>query len=179
MRPGRLLTDCPKVSNQSRVLVLTSKVHQIKVLRIKELEKNWYIGYTHTHPLKRKKRVGILSASDVRYLGRETRVSFRGKSKIFDLPVLLSHGSVSVVDLDNTPVEVGDHVDLNYPDGFDYEIYVPISEKFDGVLFDPLRNQEIIINKNSYNIELIQTSVKSFTKRQSDRIKYNIGKLIN
>lgn len=179
VRPGRLLTDCPTVSNQARVLVLTSKVYQIKVLRIKEVEKNWYLGYTRFPPLARKKRIGILSASEVRYLGRNTKVTFRKNRRIFKLPILLSHGSITVVDLDNVPVDEGDYVDLNYPDGFDFEIYVPVDKKFNGVLYDPLRNQEIIIKRISYNSELIKASVKLFTKRQSDRIKFNVGKLFN
>ena len=55
--------------------------------------------------------------SESRYLGKDINVMYKKNDRQYTLPVLLSHGSITIIDLRNVPIKVNDVVYLNEPNG--------------------------------------------------------------
>ena len=58
-------------------------------------------------------RIGMLSASESRYLGKDINVIYKKNDRQYILPVLLSHGSITIIDLRNVPIKVNDVIPKN------------------------------------------------------------------
>ena len=130
IRVGRFFTDCKYKNHSSPVLIIKTKLYKTHISQIKDVKKGTCIGYMSDKKISKNMTVGILSASESRYLGKDIDVIYKKNDKKYILPVVLSHGSITIVDLNNVSINVNDTVYLNEPDGVSFEINVPIDSFF-------------------------------------------------
>ena len=83
-------------------------------------------------------------------LGKNIDIIYKKNDKKYILPVLLSHGSITIIDLNDVPIKVNDTVYLNEPDGVNFEINIPIDSSFSGEVYDVLRGEKFQIDKKHF-----------------------------
>jgi alanine racemase len=145
VRPGRLVSEQVGRAFRSSIAVRTT-VHTAKVACVKQLTAGWRIGYFDRDPLHTPKTVAVITTGAGTDL-RHGRISLTREWDRYELPILIAHGGMCVVDVTDVPVVEGDEVRLNDPDGVCWEVMVPLGAAFDGEFHDPIRDRRLVLDR--------------------------------
>jgi alanine racemase len=142
VRPGRYVVEWQSPKTTRKVLVLSAKAKEVEVASVKTLPAGWCRGYSTGAYLNEPTRVALLTGSVAMSL-RKTRLTINKDGRQYRLPTMLTHGRATVVRAEDVPLQVGDHIQINEPDGVDTDFFVPIDETLNGALEDPLRGRTL------------------------------------
>jgi alanine racemase len=145
VRPGRLVSEQVGRALRASIAVRTT-VHTAKIACVKRLAAGWGIGYLDRDPLRTPKTVAVITTTAGTDL-RHARLSIVKDRHRHELPVLIAHGGMCVVDATDVPVVDGDDVRLNDPAGVSWEVMVPLTAPFDGEFHDPIRDRRLVLDR--------------------------------
>ena len=179
IRVGRYFTDLDYKNNNDSVLIIKTRLYKTHISQIKSLKKGTYIGYIGEGKINKDMMIGILSASESRYLGKNIDIIYKKNDKKYILPVLLSHGSITIIDLNDVPIKVNDTVYLNEPDGVNFEINIPIDSSFSGEVYDVLRSEKFQIDKKHFFLSVISNYLYMCKENIIKKVNWYLHKIRN